>query len=116
MGTKEIEQRIEGRKTAEELFEEYCHGEDPAWIEGFARACYAFAEKRLPRQPSEVMTTTEAKVFETEKLQFGKHSGEFIGDIPMSYLNWLADNNRPMIKYVDSQRGIERAEEEMSDG
>ena len=40
--------------------------------------------------PISAMSPLEAKRFAHETMEFGKHSGKAIGDVPLDYLDWLA--------------------------
>ena len=50
---------------------------------------------RTPPEPpvSMVMSDDEAKRFEGQTMKFGKHVGDLIADVPLSYLAWLDDQN-----------------------
>lgn len=41
-------------------------------------------------------------------LQFGKHKGSDIRDVPLEYLEWLADSNRETLEAIEEE--IERRE------
>ncbi|OHB80873.1 MAG: hypothetical protein A2W31_11495 [Planctomycetes bacterium RBG_16_64_10] len=54
------------------------------------------------------MTNSEARVFEQETIEFGKHAGTKFKDVPLDYLIWLADKCRRTWRkihaYLDSDR------------
>lgn len=108
---KRLSDRIEGRKAAELFIDEYVDGESEDWMVGFARACLAFAEGKLSVPVNtKPMTEEESRRFETTRFKYGKHRDELIGGVPMEYLNWIADEHRPLIRYVDGQRAMTRTE------
>ncbi len=45
------------------------------------------------------MSDKEAKLFGHTTIPFGRHAGERVDDIPMSYLTWLADDG-----FIDNVR------------
>jgi len=51
---------------------------------------------RRDEPPVTPMTPDEAKRFEIETMQFGKHVGERFADIDPDYLAWLADASRDL--------------------
>jgi hypothetical protein len=110
---EKIKQTIAGREAAEMFIAEYTEGESEEWLIGFARACLKYSESVL-KMPVDraAMTSEEAQKYERVVFTYGKHKDKSIGDIPMSYLNWIADTNRALLRYVDSQRGRERTERE----
>lgn len=53
------------------------------------------ADQTLPRSV-EPMADQEALSFENEVMEFGKHKGELVGNVPLDYLEWLADASRTL--------------------
>jgi len=73
------------------------------------------------RQPAPVakdqpMTDKQAKEFEKQEMIFGKHRGSTVGEIPLSYLDWLVDSNTKFFRllgsYLESKRAKTRRENE----
>lgn len=55
-----------------------------------------------------VMTDVEAARFGKTPIDFGRHEGEQIDQVPLSYLAWLADTqrtfNKELCRYLNSKR------------
>lgn len=113
--TTSIEYRIQGRKIAREVIEEYCHGENPDWVEGFLRECKRSAADKLRDPPAAfVMSDSEARAFEREVIRFGKHMGSRYDQVPIEYLAWLGDQCRRLIAYLASDHATERIDSDDS--
>lgn len=62
-----------------------------------------FLTKSVPITP---MSPLEAKRFAHERMQFGQHAGNLIGDVPLDYLDWLAaqpDFHSRLNRYLRSE-------------
>ena len=46
------------------------------------------------------MTAQEAKAFASKPMPFGKYMHELIGEVPRDYLEWLADENLQLQRYL----------------
>lgn len=73
-----------------------------------------------PPQPVKPMTDQEATAFECEPMEFGKYNGVPVKDVPLDYLEWVADAGRKTWRqihaYLNSPRLLaERRSEEVSD-
>ena len=102
-------QRIAGRKWADEVIEEaMTNGAD--FLIGFARA----TRVAFPPDAAKLhaMTDDEARAFEAGEISFGKHKGAAWGEVPIAYIGWMAENNRPLQEYVRSETFKRRQEEE----
>ncbi len=56
------------------------------------------------------MRSTEAAIFSSHAITFGKHEGTAIRDIPSNYLEWLDETNRDkfrsdLTRYLRSGHG-----------
>ncbi len=50
------------------------------------------------------MTDEESKQFGHTLVSFGKHQGCHYDDVPLDYLEWLADRNVEVLRYIKSRR------------
>lgn len=55
--------------------------------------------KREPKTKPVKMTDQQAKAFEQEIIAFGTHAGKPVSDVPLDWLQWIADQ-----KFVDQVR------------
>lgn len=63
-----------------------------------------------PQSPSSAMTEEQATVFERSLIEFGQYKGQRFKDIPMKYLEWLADKSIQLRRYIQSSRAQRRVE------
>ena len=103
-------QRIAGRKWAEETIET-AMDEGPDFLAGFVRQIRRVFAAELTANDPDVMTEEEAIAFEHEEVVFGKHKGFEWGEVDAKYIAWLADQNRPLNRYVRSERFKNRDQE-----
>ena len=85
-------------------------------------------EEHVPKQnvqaPVVPMTADECSDFEMDRMEFGKHGGDFIGEVPLEYLEWLDsqhDFRQQLRRYLASkqvqrQMVVADDEEEVTDG
>lgn len=102
--------RISGREWAEEILDELeglgigpSHSE--AFREGFwreiRRRVKAEAKKERARK---VMSDERSRAFGRRTVDFGRHRGERYDDVPLDYLEWLADQGAELQAYLESRR------------
>ena len=93
--------RVEGRKWAEDVLA--AMGDTtPAYRLGFWRRM----KRELHPQEidSKAMTDREARTFGRSIVEFGKHRGLRVDDVPLEYWEWLADENSKVQRYLRSKR------------
>lgn len=113
------EESILARKNARKIAAEVADlvaGEVSAMSADAAVAFYDELARRLPlptteRQPPataiEPFTDAQARAWGRNRMQFGKHQGTAIDEVPLSYLEKLCDANdftRHLRRYLASQR------------
>jgi hypothetical protein len=102
------QQRIAGRRWAEEVTET-AQAEGSDFLEGYRRQLKrVFAEDLVA---PDRMSEAEAIAFEAEQITFGKYLGLTWGRIPASYIGWLADQGRRLLRYVRSDRYRQREDQ-----
>ena len=60
-------------------------------------------------EPIRPMDDVEARRFEKRKMEFGKHQGVAMGDVPFDYLEWLSDSQRESSKEITRYLKSDRA-------
>jgi len=85
----------------------------PFFSTGFWRAIANRLPEEYHKQPDprfkpRVMTDEQACKFEDEVVKFGKYSGQTRRDIPLRYLEFIADSGLNMAAYLRSDRGAAR--------
>jgi hypothetical protein len=121
----ELTSRIAGRKWGNDLVRLWVEETEPrfndgsladpdAYINGIARAFREWSDSILgqPFSESKVMTKAEAERYESNCIRFGKYLGTPIKDIPLDYLQWLADAQNELCAYLRSEVGRKRQEVE----
>lgn len=58
------------------------------------------------------MTDQEALAFEQDRMEFGKYSGRPVGDVPLDYLEWLADAGRKTWRQIHAYLNSPRVKRE----
>jgi len=118
--SKELKSRIAGRKWGDDIINVWVH---PAFVDesmdiedfkhGAARAFREFSDSILgqPYSESRVMSDSDAKRYESNCIRFGKYLGTPIKDIPLEYLQWLADAQNELVAYLKSDVGRKRESE-----
>lgn len=92
---------IDGRKWAEAVIQDL----DNNSTEFQAAFWRALGKHLAPTDlDPKAMTDEEAKEFGQQTISFGKHNGETYDNIPIDYLEWLADRNLPLTRYLRSRR------------
>jgi hypothetical protein len=70
----------------------------------------AWLPEPKPLPPVEPMTEQQAKAYGLSALDFGKHAGEELRDVPVDYLEWLADASRDLWRnlhgYLHRKKGM----------
>ena len=65
-------------------------------------------DEKLPIKKLEPMSDKECRSFEDEEMEFGQYAGKLIEDVPLDYLEWLADTEtrhaRQLTRYLQSKR------------
>lgn len=66
------------------------------------------ADEVLPEKKLEPMSDKECRAFGDEQMQFGKYEGKYVDDVPLPYLEWMADSEakhaRKLSRYLQSRR------------
>ena len=103
--------RIKGREWAEEVMADVRSHVSDDYQEGFWRRI----EKELPRRKeddsSKAMTDEQSKAFGRSMVEFGKYIFQRYDDVPLDYLEWLADQNTTLARYLESRRIREERKE-----
>lgn len=102
-----LEHNIAMRKAAEELvrYATAEYGRDERFWEVLRNHAVSFAP--LPPQPPatiEPLSDEDARRFGRRVLNFGVHRDKCYDDAPLDYLEWLADQNVQLIRYIRSRR------------
>ena len=98
MLSKDDEDRIAGRKWAEEVFDDVPK-QTKAFQTGFRRE----VRRRIKRQvtvEAQPMTDKQAREFGKGRIEFGKYKGYMLEVIPLEYLEWLADQGVMLHRYL----------------
>jgi hypothetical protein len=106
-----LKDRIEGRQFAEMWLNEMVEHQDPDFKRGVATACRSFSQDVLPVQRPNalrVMDPKESRDFEKKKITFGMYEGEAFSDVPISYLEFLADSVLDIQAYLRGERAETR--------
>lgn len=115
-----LKARCESRKSADaalELLAESVAG-DPVH---FWKIIRDHAAAQLPVSPETAgpMTNDEAAMFDNYEMPYGKHKGQCVDEVPVSYLDWLAGETDPfkdkLRRYVQNERVRGRFAEELGD-
>jgi hypothetical protein len=97
----ETAQRILGRKWAEEVLADNATASEPFRF-GFRRRMLAeFKAQEIDRG---AMTDEQSREFGAMVIPFGKYAGSRYDEVPLDYLEWLADQNSKLVRYVRSRR------------
>ncbi len=102
--------RINGRKFGKELLQFIDMERSQAYTIGVARALREWSDEILgqPYSESRVMSQDDAERYESNCIRFGKYLGTPIKDIPLDYLQWLADSQNELCAYLRSEIGRKR--------
>jgi len=106
MLTKADRDRIDGREFAEEVLRDV-EGTNfsSAFLSGFWREVRCRAKMRRADVPANAgMSNERSKVFGRRTIEFGKYSGKRYDDVPLEYLEWLADQGAELLSYLRSRR------------
>ena len=91
----------------------------PDFLFGFARAMREFAdgvsEVSPVQETSKAMTDAESRAFEQRACPYRKHQGTPYSDVPIDYLDFVAEGTVPLQRYLGSERAKIRREVEESD-
>ena len=107
MGTSGLSQadrdRIAGRRWAEEVLHEVeDEGNSDAFRAGFWREIRRRVKLRKPSKT--VMSDRKSREFGRRVVEFGKFRGQRYDDVPLDYLEWLADQGTELQAYLESRR------------
>jgi len=97
-----LKKRIEGRKWAEEVLGDLPADEQDPFRRGFMdriKRCFNVAEL-----DSRAMSNRESCDFGRQVITFGQHIGKIYDEVPLDYLDWLAEQNAKLVRYVRSRR------------
>ncbi len=108
MGDASTLSNIAARQAAQDLIA--CAGEQP---ERFWEIVVKLATAKLPPvpDPKPPMTEAEAVSFERTRIPYGKYVGVTLGDVPVSYLLFIAEGDdfaRQLRRYVKSRIFMDR--------
>lgn len=102
-----VEHNIAMRKAAEAVVELIAaeYDDDPR----FWQVVRDHALKRAPMPPSppatvEPLSDEAARTFGRQVINFGQYAHQRYDDVPIRYLEWLADRNIQLVRYVRSRR------------
>jgi hypothetical protein len=102
-----LEHNIAMRKAAEELVKyattEY--GRDERFWEVVRNHAVTFAP--MPPSPPatiEPLSDEAARAFGRQVINFGQYAHQRYDDVPLGYLEWLADRNIQLVRYIRSRR------------
>lgn len=105
--------RIQGRNLAKTLIAmaELAHKPQDV-LDGFWDEIRTSDPKKTeePEIASGAMTEEEATTFERSLIDFGQYNGQRFADIPMDYLEWLADKSIKLRRYIQSSRAQRRVD------
>lgn len=105
------QERIEGRKFAEEMIDLLPTDRSP-FVLAAALRLRIFTDEVLglakPETGLLTMNDQQAEAFEREKITFGAHIGKAYRYVPLDYLAWLSDSNLRLAAYLRSDRGRKR--------
>lgn len=93
--------RIAGREWAEAILTDNADQSDDFRL-GFRRRM--LAEYRAAEVDKNAMSDEEARRFGGQIITFGVHQSKRYDDAPLDYLEWLADQNATLVRYVRSRR------------
>jgi len=65
-----------------------------------------------PLQSVPPMTDQEAFLFKQERMEFGKYTGQCVCDVPLDYLEWLADASRKTWRQIHGYLNSPRVKQE----
>jgi hypothetical protein len=107
--TQSDRDRIAGREWAEAVLDDLAdHTAD--FLVGFRRRM--LAEYRAAEVDRTAMSDDAARRFGDQIITFGVHQGQRYDDVPLEYLEWLADQNAALVRYVRSRRVKAEQEDE----
>ena len=101
-----VEENIGARQAAEAIIalaiDEYGHN-DRFWsiIRDKALTFAPLPERIEPVRP---MADDEARKFGRSVVNFGIHRDKCYDDVPLEYLEWIADKNLEVLQYIRSRR------------
>ena len=97
--------RIAGREWAEEILLDVEGGKySEDFQEGFRRAMKRRFRESRNRSDVKPMTDGQAREFGKQVIEFGQHRGRRYDDVPLDYLEWLADRGVELHRYLLSRR------------
>lgn len=101
-----VEENIRLRKAAETIIAlatEEGGTSERFWsiIRDTALVCAPLPEKIEPVRP---MSDDDARMFGRSVVSFGVHRDKCYDDVPLEYLEWLADRNTEILRYIRSRR------------
>ncbi len=110
-----VESNIAIRKAAEDVVV-LAHSEggfDSRFWEIIRDHALRYAPMAEKVQPVRPMSDSEARTFGRTVVNFGVHRDKCYDDVPLDYLEWLADRNIEILRYIRSRRiKAEREEHE----
>jgi hypothetical protein len=101
-----VEENIGMRKAAHAILELACDegGISVRFWEIIRDHALKFAPLKEKQQQFRPMTDDEAKRFGRSVVNFGVHRDKCYDDVPLDYLEWLADRNVEVLRYIKSRR------------
>jgi len=105
--TQADKDRIDGRVFAEEVLRDIEEADfSGAFRVGFWREIRrrVKVEEKTEQSDKTVMSDIRAKEFGRRMVEFGKFQGKRYDDVPLDYLEWLADQGKELLSYLKSRR------------
>ena len=106
--------RIAGREWAEEVMREVndeVNTDD--FRRGFWREVKSFQRVVETNKSETALSDERSREFGKRMVEFGKFRGQRYDDVPLDYLEWLADQGVVLRRYLESRRiKIERGKDE----
>jgi len=97
--------RIDGRVFAEEVFRDVEEADfSDAFRVGFWREVRRLSKVKARQSDKTVMSDNRSREFGRRMGEFGKFRGKRYDDVPLDYLEWLADQGTELLSYLKSRR------------
>jgi len=120
-----LARRASGRLAAKAIIElaKETESPNPDWQTAFWDEMMDwFRKESLPvrRHKPEAMTDAEVRQFREKEMRFGKYHGQKMGEIPLTYLDWLLGDseelNRHLTRYLKNEKVAEQLQQDIETG
>ena len=106
MLTKADKDRIDGRAFAEEVLRDV---EEADFSDAFRIGFWREIRRRVKvlsesKSTKSIMSDERAREYGHRMVEFGKFRGKRYDDVPLDYLEWLADQGAELLSYLKSRR------------